>query len=353
TPSPPTPGAAAASAAPDPIYADLLLNTDPALPKSASGTPWLETIRSKNSNGHPLVVRTSKAPGTKALRFQVFTRIDAPPDVVFRAMNDEKMAWDENMAELEVESEWPADESLAPGRLGEGKFVKIRYSTKPALGGTISPRGFSEVRWAFAGDGKLGFVGLPQGWRGSGAGNDAAVKMAAEPPPKSGKVAARNLEAGQLLVAAEGGGTEVSMVSVTEIGGWLPAATVNGATSQSLVDSVLWMTSPSSPIPAVRSTNAMLLPGSPLPLTAARASSGRGACRSSRYRWSSWRDTEGSEKTKSACSERGAREGRGRSPGVGGGRKRVRSGGTEGKDVGREPKSGSSWEVKKARRDVR
>ena len=217
---------------------------------SSSKTPWSLSLTATNTNGSPIKVYTSATPASSSLRFRVVTVINASPKVVFKAMNIERLSWDGGMASLQVLRKWPASAETCPTKPGImkagesscGDFNHVVYATKPALGGSISSRVFEEVRYFYPrGYSHMGFVvlGMKEVAREyvAGSRDPDFDQVILAPPYPTKNVRATNLEAAQFLTAS-GGGTIVTSINCTAIGGWLPVSTVNGATSQSIVDSM-------------------------------------------------------------------------------------------------------------------
>ncbi|GMI20515.1 hypothetical protein TrRE_jg7862 [Triparma retinervis] len=196
---------------------------------------WSQVSSTKSGT----VVETQKSSGrkvkSKALRFRCVGSSSSPVSAIGRACNTypRRCEWDKNLSTGRIIAEYPAE---AFGEWSSSKFILISYATNPAMGGAISPRTFLEVRWCggtedgsrsmfvtFNVDGKRGR------WREYEE-EDRRIK-------KSG-VRARNLEGFQYLAREEGGGSKITMVSVSEIGGFLPVSVVNQATGNSILESM-------------------------------------------------------------------------------------------------------------------
>jgi hypothetical protein len=208
---------------------------------------------------------------TKALRFITTAYIDASEDVVKTAVNEEKMEWDDGIAWLDVRKVWKCNRQTCPDptlyassseNAAEnaannadhyyGEWMYLRYATKPALGGSISSRVFEEFRWVGAGVFICYDVNSVIEELHNVESYDVVVDDGDDDVYKcfrhcvdvsrgiknTKEVKAVNVEASQYLSEETYNDkiyTKITMISCSEIGGWLPVKTINGATSGSLI----------------------------------------------------------------------------------------------------------------------
>ncbi|GMH85974.1 hypothetical protein TrST_g9963 [Triparma strigata] len=200
---------------------------------------WKKNLNTTNVNSQPLIVETSKCANSSAIRIRLSTTIMANLNRCKTVLNDypERLEWDNNMNGGGILKRWhcPAEQS-PDGKPGE--FILVTYTTNPALGGSISPRTFLEVRWCSSNKNleSKAFVcyDIQEGaeW----------ISDYVEDMEKKKNVYGRNIEGSQYLEkrVLEDGQivTDVTMLSVTEIGGSLPQYVINKACIGSMVDSI-------------------------------------------------------------------------------------------------------------------
>ncbi|GMH62593.1 hypothetical protein TL16_g03509 [Triparma laevis f. inornata] len=207
--------------------------------KTADEYAWKKNMTSTNVNGEVLTVETSRCVTSSAIRIRLKTTVIADLNRCKTVLNDypERLEWDANMHGGGILKRWhcPADQS-PDGKPGE--IILVTYTTNPALGGSISPRTFLEVRWCSSNKNleSRAFVcyDIKEGveWISEYVEDMVAKK----------NVYARNIEGSQYMekrVLEDGRiATDITMLSVTEIGGSLPQYVINKACIGSMVESI-------------------------------------------------------------------------------------------------------------------
>ena len=210
--------------------------------RSSSQSRWVLLLKKKNINGEDLAVWKCEATGTKAARFKIRTIVHASPDLLSDAANTfpMRLEWDKGMESGEVLRSFTEGDSAVQ----EGEIKVLTYKTAPAVGGSISSRDFFDIRWIspIKKDGSRMFVTYKLKDIGKNPRDKEVLGWA---PPKNGVIRGENLEAVQYLdvktpgiPGVEPAHTQFTMVSCSEIGGWLPTSVINSACSGSLVDMV-------------------------------------------------------------------------------------------------------------------